>query len=346
MSIREPAARGRMRRRSRVVPVVLASLLSVAVVAAIAVVALNPQRVVDRITVWQFEPNAALADAAQRTTMTDEGRFLFFASRPSIEADEAFDKICASHAEDVGILGCYVQRDKRIYLYDVTDERLDGIEDVVAAHEMLHAAWDRMSVEQQRRLEGLLEAEVAARADDTELARTLEFYAAAEPGQRGNELHSIMGTEYADLGEELEAHYAAYFGDRAALVALHERSNAVFLAQRSAIEQLVAELEALAASIDSDYAAYNAGYDELNAQIVDFNSRAEAGAFESFDEFTAERDALMARQAELDALYASIDARVTEYETLLARLDELNAEVDELNQSINVPPRPEAELEP
>ncbi len=345
MSIGGTAAGARVR-RGRIVAIVLASLLSVALVVAIAVVALDPQRVVDRITVWQFEPNAALTDSVQRATMTDEGRFLFYASQPSIEADEAFDEVCASHAEDVGVLGCYVQRDNRIYLYDVTDERLDGIEDVVAAHEMLHAAWDRMSVEEQRRLEGLLEAEVAARADDTELARTLEFYAAAEPGQRGNELHSIMGTEYAGLGEELEAHYAAYFSDRAALVALHEHSNAVFLAQRSAIEELVAELEALAASIDGDYAAYNAGYDELNAQIIDFNSRAEAGAFESLDEFTAERSALMARQAELDALYASIDARVTEYETLLSRLDELNAQVDELNQSINIPPRPEAELEP
>lgn len=345
MTIEEPAPRERMS-PGRVVAIVFASLLNVALVVAIAVVAFNPQRLVDQVAVWRFEPSQSVAGYAERATMTDEGRFLFYASHPSIEADETFDQICATHAEDVGVLGCYVHRDKRIYLYDVTDERLDGIEDVVAAHEMLHAAWDRMSMQEQRRLERLLEAEVAARADDAELARTLEFYATAEPGARANELHSILGTEYGDLGDELEAHYATYFGDRVALVALHERSNAVFVEQRAAIDALVAQLEQLSAAIDTDYAAYNAGYDELNASILYFNSRADAGDFDSLSEFNAERNALMARQGELDALYASIDARVAEYDALVARLDDLNAQVDELNQSINVTPRPESGIEP
>lgn len=345
MSIEEPAPHERVN-PGRVVAIVFASLLNLGLVAAIAIVAFNPQRLVDQVAVWQFEPSQPVADYAERATMTDEGRFLFYASHPSIEADERFDEICASHVEDVGVLGCYVHRDKRIYLYDVTDDRLDGIEDVVAAHEMLHAVWDRMSAQEQRRLEQLLEAEVAARADDTELAGTLEFYAAAEPGQRANELHSILGTEYGDLGEELEAHYATYFWDRSALVALHERSNAVFVQQRAAIDALVGQLEQLSAAIDTDYAAYNAGYDQLNAEILSFNSRAEAGDFDSFSEFNAERNALFARQGELDALYASIDARVAEYDALVVRLDDLNAQVDELNESINVTPRPESGIEP
>lgn len=270
---------------------------------------------------------------------------MFYASRPSVERDESFDEICAAHVEDVGILGCYVHSTKRIHLYDVTDDRLDGMEEVVAAHEMLHAVWDRMSTEERRRITALLEAEVAARGDDTELARTLEFYAQAEPGQRANELHSILGTEYRGLGPELEAHYAAYFRDRDALVELHVASNAVFVEQRAAIDAIVSRLEELSAGIDADYAIYNSGYDELNANILDFNARAEAGDFDSLYEFNRERSELMSRQADLDALYASIDARVTEYDALVAELDDLNAEVDELNQSINIAPRSESGIE-
>jgi hypothetical protein len=341
----DPEPRQRMS-PGRVVAIIFASLLNIALVVAIAIVAFNPQRLVDQVAFWQFEPSDEVARYAEQSTMTDEGRFLFYASHPSIERDEAFDAICATHVEDVGVLGCYVHREKRIYLYDVDDDRLAGIEEVVAAHEMLHAAWDRMSPQEQRRLERLLEAEVAARADDAELARTLEFYAAAEPGERANELHSILGTEYGDLGEELEAHYATYFADRVALVTLHERSNAVFVQQRAAIDALVAQLEALSAAIDADYAVYNTGYDQLNAGILDFNARAEAGDFDSLAGFNAERSALMARQAELDALYASIDTRVAEYDALVAQLDDLNAQVDELNQSINVTPRPESGIEP
>lgn len=324
----------------RIIAIVLAMLLNLGLVAAVVLVMLNPQRTIDQIAVWRFEPPADIAAYADRATMTDEGRFLFFASRPEIERDAAFDRICASHLEDVGVLGCYVHADRRIHLYDVTDERLEGIEEVVAAHEMLHAAWDRMSRAEQQRLEPLLEAEVDARADDEALAQTLEFYAEAEPGERANELHSILGTEYGDLGAELESHYARYFTDRDALLALHEQSNAVFVQQQAAIEALVAQLEALSAAVDADYAAYNAGYDALNAQILAFNARAESGDFDSQSQFDQERNALLARQAELDALYASIDARAKQYDAMVVQLDALNAEVDELNESINIDPRP------
>jgi len=337
---REPLSVG------RAVAIVLAVLLNLALLAVLAFVAFNPQRLIDQVAVWQYEPTAAIASYADRSSMTDEGRFMFYASRPKVESGDAFDEICAAHVEDVGVLGCYVHSSKRIHLYDVTDDRLDGIEDVVAAHEMLHAVWDRMSTEERRRITALLEAEVAARGDDTELASTLAFYAEAEPGQRANELHSILGTEYADLGEELEAHYATYFADRGDLVALHARSNAVFVEQRAAIDALVARLDELHAAIEADYASYNAGYDELNANILDFNARAEAGDFDSYSQFNRERGELMSRQAELDALYVSIDARVTEYDTLVAELDDLNAQVDELNQSINIAPRPESGIDP
>lgn len=305
---------------------------------------LNPQRVTDQITVWQFEPSTPIAAYADRSTMTDEGRFLFYASRPSIEAGDAFDEQCASQEEEVGILGCYQHAGKLIYLFDVTDDRLDGIEEVVAAHEMLHAAWDRMTVAERDALTPLLEAEAAARADDPEFAETLAYYAKAEPGQRVNELHSIIGTEFPVVSAELEAHYAKYFVDRAALVALHEKSNAVFTAQQDAIADIVAQLDSIEASVDADYASYNAGYDELNADITEFNTRADSGDFATQRQFDQERGALIDRQAELDSLYASIETRKAQYESLIAQLDALNATVADLNQSINIKPRSDADL--
>lgn len=43
-----------------------------------------------------------------------------------------------------------------------------------------------------------------------------------------NELHSILGLEFADLGSELETHYAEYFSNRAALLKLHAQYNQKF----------------------------------------------------------------------------------------------------------------------
>lgn len=327
-----------------IVAILLAAVVNIAAVVGVGWVAANSQRVVDQLVVWDFQPSAAIVDYAERSGMNDEGRFLFYASRPVIEGDEKFDGVCSSRQEDVGILGCYLPEARLIYLYDVTDDRLDGLEDVVAAHEMLHAAWYRMSGEERADLGPLLEAEVTARADDTALAETLEFYATAEPGERLNELHSIIGTEFADISPALEAHYAEYFDDRPAVVALHEKSNAVFEEQEAAIEALVAQIDELNASIDADYASYNTGYDQLNADIEAFNVRADSGDFDSQAQFDRERNALLQRQADLDALYTSIDARVNQYNDLVAQLDELNAQVDELNESINIEPRPESGL--
>lgn len=319
--------------------IIIAVLLNVALLAGSTWVALNPQRVADQFVVWQYEPSVTVSLYSERTTMTEHGRFLFLASAPSIESEGDFDEICATQLEDVGILGCYLPDEKRIYLYDVTDDRLAGIEEVVAAHEMLHAAWDSLDDAERERLEVLLEAEVTARADDEELTETLAFYAKTEPGQRINELHSIVATEFAQISDELEEYYSQYFVDRAATIALHDASSAVFEEQEAQIEALVARLETLEASINADEATYNAGYDALNRDIDSFNARAESGDFSSQAQFDRERNALLARQAELDALFTSVDARVTEYNGLIEELDALNARITELNESINITPR-------
>jgi hypothetical protein len=308
-------------------------------------IATHEQRIVDQFAVWRFEPTAAVETYADRAGLTEEGRFLFYASSPEVKGGGAFAQSCGSSSEEFGILGCYYPLDRSITLYDVTDDRLDGLEEVVATHEMLHAVWDRMSVAERDLLVPLLDAEADKHIDDPAFAETLAFYAKAEPGERHNELHSIIGTEFPDLSPELEAHYAGYILDRDTVVALHVRSNAVFLEFQAQAEVLVAQLEALSASIDSDYAAYTAGFETLNADIDDFNRRADNGSFTSQSQFDAERDALMARGNALDASYAAIQVRAAEHDDLVVQLDAINAEIDSLNQAINIDPPEIPELQ-
>lgn len=320
------------------IAIVIAVAISAVGVAAAGWAMLNQQRVSDQFTVWQYTPTAAVASYAQRADLTDEGRFLLYASRPVVSPPADFNEICSAHQEDVGILGCYVPATKQIHLYDVTDDRLDGLEEVVAAHEMLHAAWDRMSIAEREALAPLLEAEAAKHADDPDFAKTLDFYKRTEPGERLNELHSIIGTEFAEVDAALEAHYATYFADRGAVTALHDKSNRVFREQAAAVQALADQVDALAASIDADYATYNAGYEQLNAEIAEFNARADAGDFSSQAQFDRDRAALVARQDELDSEYARISAGVDQYNALLAQLDALNATTAELNAAINITP--------
>jgi hypothetical protein len=330
-----PPAPPRRRRAPAVITLVALALVGVLALLAIT----NRQQLVDQWTVWTFEPSSVIEGYADRATMTDHGEFLFYASQPVVAAAEQFNAVCENNEEGSGVLGCYTAVDKVITLFDITDPQLDGMEEVVAAHEMLHAAWDRIGSDERARLTGLLEAEADTLSDDPDFAARMEVYARTEPRQRVNELHSIIGTEVADISPELEQYYSQYFSDRAALVALHTASNAVFERIEAQTAALVAEIDQLKADIESDLADYNSGYDQLNLDIEDFNRRADAGDFDTQQQFDSERAALLARQATLDALFASIETRESTYNAKVEQLSQLNAAAAALNTAINVVPR-------
>jgi hypothetical protein len=330
-----PPAPPRRRRGRAVVAVVVLAVVALGSVLAIN----NRQYLVDQWTVRTFEPSAVVQGYIERSTMTDHGEFLFLASQPVVAAADEFNTVCENHEEGSGVLGCYTNRDKVITLFDITDPQLDGMEEVVAAHEMLHAAWDRMSTDERTRISALLEAEYDTLTGDADFIARMEVYARTEPKQRLNELHSIIGTEVADLDPELEQYYDQYFGDRAALVALHVKSNAVFLQIEAQTAALVAEIDQLKVDIENDLASYNDGYDQLNLDIEEFNTRADAGEFDSQAQFDNERAALLSRQATLDTLFSSIQARETTYNEKISQLTDLNAAAAALNTAINIVPR-------
>jgi hypothetical protein len=330
----EPPCKRRSRGRGIALVVVLALLVGGSVWAFG-----NRQFIADQIAVWSFDPSDTLVSYEQRSTMTDHASFLFRASKPAIDGTDNFGSVCGSAEAGSGILGCYLPVTQTIVLYDVTNEQLDGIEDVVASHEMLHAAWDRLDEAERARLTTLLDAEAAALAGDAGFVERMALYAELEPGEHANELHSIIGTEVGTISPELETYYARYFSDRSALIALHVASNAVFEDIEARSTALVAELEALRTSIDTDYASYNSGYDTLNADIARFNSRADSGDFSSNAQFEREKAALLSRQAALDALYASAEERLASFNAKAAELESLNAQTVDLNTSLNIVPR-------
>jgi hypothetical protein len=333
---REPPAAPPRRRRAPLV-ITLAAMGLVALLAVLAIT--HRQQLVDQWTVWNFEPSSVIQGYVDRSTMTDHGEFLFYASQPVVTDGERFNTVCENNEEGSGVLGCYTSTDKVITLFDITDPQLDGMEEVVAAHEMLHAAWDRMGADERARLTVLLEAEATALSGDADFTARMDIYARTEPRQRVNELHSIVGTEIADLSPELEQYYSQYFDGRASVVALNTSSSAVFKKIEEQTAALVAEIDQLKLDIEADLDDYNSGYDQLNLDIEDFNRRADAGDFETQQQFDSERAALLSRQATLDALFGTIETREATYNAKVAQLTQLNAAAAALNTAINVVPR-------
>jgi hypothetical protein len=48
---------------------------------------------------------------------------------------------CLSNDADTSILGCYY--DRKIYIFDVDSDELNGVHQSTLAHELLHAIWER-----------------------------------------------------------------------------------------------------------------------------------------------------------------------------------------------------------
>lgn len=308
----------------------------VAAVVTITIAALlffNRQYVIDQLTVWQYRPSSDIAALATRTDMNSGGMFLFYASQPSIEDADTFNKQCGKHEASTAILGCY--NGTHIYIYNVTDTRLDGIRDVTAAHEMLHAAYARMNSSQKSKINTLLEAEYAKLKDDKQFAERMAFYARTEPGERDNELHSVIGTEVASISQELEDHYKKYFNNRSKVVALHDAYAKVFSDLQAKSDTLLAQLTELKNKIETESLTYNKDVNELNSDIALFNARASNGGFANQAVFDAERSDLVKRANVLDETRQDINSKVSRYETLRQELASVASQSDALNKSID-----------
>ncbi len=307
--------------------------VSIIILAAAGLLLVNQQYVKDQIIVWSYKPTSQIKSIESRIDLTDKGQFNFYATQPETDGSDKFNTDCPRQEIGNPILGCYAGG--RIYVYDVTNAQLDGIEEVTAAHEMLHAVWERTSSTDQDRIGKLLQAEYAKLSDNKDLSDRMSYYQRTEPGQFVNELHSILGSEIGTLSPELETYYKQFFNDRQKIFDLHTKYNAVFQNLKAESNSLYADLTTLGASIESRTSQYTADSKQLSANIEAFNAKANNGDFSSISQFSSQRAALLARTNALDAERASISADIDTYNAKYARYQTVSTQIEALNKSID-----------
>lgn len=298
------------------------------------------QHVSDRALSAQFVPTAELGRYVAEAGLSRDGVMYLHASLPEVVPAFEFDRYCSRSEPGIGVLGCYRLLEKRIYLYDVTDDRLRAIEPVVAAHEMLHAAWDRFTVQERESLAILLEQAFAGLPDDHPLRDRLVQYEKIDPASRIPELYAIIGTEAADLPADLEEHYSRFFTDRAKVVALAVEVYRVFDELDQQLQALVADLEERLAVIterrdayDRDSAVFRSDLEVYNDRVTRYNAGENVSGAAGFEE---ERLDLIARRDVLRVEREAIQRLIDEYNALLDDLEVLNNELAELNRGINI----------
>lgn len=311
--------------------IVFRIILSCAIIAISLFLIINRQQVIDQMIVWRFQPTAEINTLADRSGMNDYGKFLYLASQPTIESTQNFNKVCDRVENITSILGCY--SNYNIYIYNVTDPQLDGIREVTATHETLHAAYLRLSDGEKTKINALLELEYKKLENNKDFSDRMAFYARTEPGQRDNELHSLIGTEVANISPELEAYYGKYFSDRQKVVALNTKYIGVFQKLADQAKELETQINSIVVSINSRSSQYNTDVQLLNVDILAFNER--VNSHEPMPNYNSERNNLSNRVDVLNASQVSINDDIKTYGTLIDKYNSIASESKKLHNSID-----------
>jgi uncharacterized coiled-coil DUF342 family protein len=241
-------------------PIMLALLLTVA-----AGLWWQQSNVLDWLKLRGYTPPHNIQQLAQQTTLTPYAERLLYVNHPAIEERSEFNKNCPNASDEVAVLGCYRGDRQGIHIYDVTDKRLDGIQQVTAAHEMLHQAYDRLSRSERADIDAQLQAYAKTVTDKTLLDK-LDAYKKSEPNDLTNEMHSIFGTEVAKLPAPLENYYKRYFNNRPQVLAYYAQYRQAFTQRQERIAEIDAQLDHLKPELDTSKADLQSRENDLQAQ--------------------------------------------------------------------------------
>lgn len=322
-----------------------AVIVSLLLVAFLVLAFANRGLIRDHFVAATFDASPEVQALTENLDLTQAGERVFLASEPAIGGAEHFTAWCSGvvRSEESHVLGCY--KSENIYLFNVTDPRLEGIVEVTAAHELLHAVFARMSPREQQALAKELRSEYEALiVDSPELAERMAVYESLSPTAYANELFAVLGTEEFPLSEKLESRYAGWFNDREGIVDVHQQVFSVFVDLRARATELADELTTLKASIEERNEEYTASVAAYNSKAAEFKDR--NGRFEFSDnvaEFDEIRWHLLDWHADLEDELASLRTDTDHYNELREELEGLKQIGAELDASMNSMPAPAIE---
>jgi hypothetical protein len=282
-----------------------------------------------------YDPPPQVVQLADQTTMTPYARRLFYVYHPQLEGSTAFNRDC-SVTPQVIVLGCTVSF-QGIYLYSVQDAELNGLEQTTAAYEMLHVGYSRLSTSEREHIDSLvMQAYTAASATNPELVQEEQSYLKTEgAGAVPNELHSMMGTEVAQLPPALEAYYSQYFSNRGTILAYKDQYESAFVERQEAVASDDQKLAAWKSTISYDESEISSQNQSLNLQYAQLKSLIAQNQIAQYNAGVSSYNAAVAAQTNLSNQTQRL---IEEYNSLVAERNDIALQVDKLDQTISSQP--------
>lgn len=288
------------------------------------------QDIFDWYVLRSYQPPAEIASLATDTTMLDTTRKVFYVNKPVIANKETFNQYCRNNNEQSIVLGCYLSGQRGIYLFDIQDDRLSGVKEVTAAHEVLHAVYDRLSNSEREKVNKMLLVAYEG-VTSNRIRESVELYRKQDPNIVNNELHSILGSEVRNLPEELEAYYSQYFSKRTQIVAYSERYEQAFVERRNMVRDYDAQLSSLKKDIESMS-------EELkieNQELTNLRDQLNSLKVTNIEEHNQKVPEFNSRVNSYNKATDELTAKINQYNDIVQKRNDIVSEESELMDAID-----------
>lgn len=308
----------------------LSWLVFIAVVAGLVIGVSNLQEITDWLRLRNYHPDAQIVRIADSDTMKSETRRVFYINHPELDGKQQFNGHCRSEAEQTIVLGCFIDN-QGIYLLNVTDSRLNGVLEVTAAHETLHAMYARLNKNERAKVDKMTTSFFST-LNDERIQKTVEGYRSKDPSVVPNELHSILGTEVRHLSPQLENYYKKYFSDRGKIVDFSDNYEKAFLDIENSAKDYDARLSALKQSIENDEAQLKTQAVALDEKQRELNSLRASNDISGYNSQVPVYNNMV---KEYNLLVSRTKQEINQYNSLLSVRNDLVLQQQQLYQEID-----------
>jgi len=308
------------------------SLTLLVLIVLLGLALLKHQEIQDWWKLRGYNPPRAVTALANDDTMNAYTQHLFYLNKPQLPTTvTAFRKYCPEN-EDTIVLGCYHPNQNGIYIYAVQDSTLAGIQQVTAAHEVLHAVYARLSSSERSTLDAELQSYYEHGLTNPTVKDEVTIYKNTEPNDVYDEMSCTFGTEIAQLPADLTAYYAKYFVNRQKIVDYEQQYQVQFTSRQQQISQYDSQLSAMKTQINAAQTTLNGEDNSLSSQDTQLNQMLASNQVASYDN---EVNIYNSQVNSYNAGIASLKQKITAYNQLVDTRNSLAGQLTTLDGAID-----------
>jgi hypothetical protein len=209
------------------------------------------QRIFDWMKLHNYVPPASIAELANEDMMNSYTKHVFYVNHPDLISTVAAFRIKCPEDETDIVLGCYHVGQNGIFIYQVPDQSLNGVSQVTAAHEVLHAIYARLSSKNRTILDQELTSYYKHGLVNQRVVAEIQLYQKTEPRSVFDEMSCTFGTEIANLPSGLNNYYKQFFANRQVIVAYEQQYQSAFSERQNQVASDDQQLQMMKQQIDT-----------------------------------------------------------------------------------------------